>query len=564
MPRPGPRPYECIRRAWHSDSHQPLRGALIQEIFRVVNELHSTTTRRKKEWQEKLPIVVLRAEEILYSKANSEGEYAGVETLKTRLEDAVNTMIRREDSEEDGAYLIPCVEAALSLGCTPKKIPRGQRQGASRLLPNTTKRSSPISANTASFRPVIGKCIGEASNADCIPTPAGGAVHDKGSSSTFSLLGVQTLPMQDRGTNSALHMTTSSMFSPIGAPSGTSACYTSNVSLIAPQNFSFHNPHEVSHSVVTPSLPELGGLVQFLKAADAGRHARFPASETLQVSSQMQFNVNPESRALQFVDSMNSSGARMDTRFVRRDSGGSLGTATAVTSPASTVSRLSPEVGRELYTESDQPGRRSFGGVGAAGIDSVTCSAAQNCLPFPMDTGLIAQMQVHSNLSDNGHTCPVPKVGMPPFLPNCYRSDETSALQFNTLTALSATDTNPVSHTSVHDLQLRLGPPGKEPTSTSGQLPFSLLNCTEDASTSSWNDVRSLDWNNPSVTLSGGKKLGLFANSGCEVLPVLTVDASTAKRMRVDMPKRDVSVSSGGEQFLQYCELPPSRQFTWS
>ena len=34
MPRPGPRPYECVRRAWHSDRHQPIRGSLIQEIFR--------------------------------------------------------------------------------------------------------------------------------------------------------------------------------------------------------------------------------------------------------------------------------------------------------------------------------------------------------------------------------------------------------------------------------------------------------------------------------------------------------------------------------------------------
>ena len=34
MPRPGPRPYECVRRAWHSDRHQPMRGSIIQQIFR--------------------------------------------------------------------------------------------------------------------------------------------------------------------------------------------------------------------------------------------------------------------------------------------------------------------------------------------------------------------------------------------------------------------------------------------------------------------------------------------------------------------------------------------------
>ena len=40
--------------------------------FRVVHEIHSPATKRNKEWQEKLPVVVLRAEDIMYSKANSE------------------------------------------------------------------------------------------------------------------------------------------------------------------------------------------------------------------------------------------------------------------------------------------------------------------------------------------------------------------------------------------------------------------------------------------------------------------------------------------------------------
>jgi len=37
-----------------------------------VNEIHSSSTKKKKEYQEKLPVVVLKAEEIVYSKANSE------------------------------------------------------------------------------------------------------------------------------------------------------------------------------------------------------------------------------------------------------------------------------------------------------------------------------------------------------------------------------------------------------------------------------------------------------------------------------------------------------------
>ncbi|KAJ0794503.1 putative coactivator CBP, KIX domain superfamily [Helianthus annuus] len=131
MPRPGPRPYECVRRAWHSDRHQPMRGSLIQEIFRVVNEIHSSTTRKNKEWQDKLPIVVLKAEEIMYSKANSEAEYMDLETLWDRANDAINTIIRLDESTETGVFLQPCIEAALNLGCTPVRTSRSQRNNVS-------------------------------------------------------------------------------------------------------------------------------------------------------------------------------------------------------------------------------------------------------------------------------------------------------------------------------------------------------------------------------------------------------------------------------------------------
>ena len=40
-------------------------------VSRVVSEVHCCATKKNKEWQEKLPIVVLKAEEILYSKADS-------------------------------------------------------------------------------------------------------------------------------------------------------------------------------------------------------------------------------------------------------------------------------------------------------------------------------------------------------------------------------------------------------------------------------------------------------------------------------------------------------------
>ncbi|WJX95816.1 hypothetical protein P8452_77092 [Trifolium repens] len=127
MPRPGPRPYECVRRAWHSERHQPVRGSIIQQIFRVVTENHSSATKKNKEWQEKLPVVVLKAEEIMYSKANSEAEYVNSETLWDRLNDAVNTIIRRDETTETGDLLPPCVEAALNLGCKPVRTSRSDR-----------------------------------------------------------------------------------------------------------------------------------------------------------------------------------------------------------------------------------------------------------------------------------------------------------------------------------------------------------------------------------------------------------------------------------------------------
>ncbi|CAI9096646.1 OLC1v1032839C1 [Oldenlandia corymbosa var. corymbosa] len=143
MPRPGPRPYECVRRAWHSDRHLPLRGSLIQELFRIVNEVHSPSTRKNKEWQEKLPVVVLKAEEIMYSKANSEAEYVDLNTLWDRANDAINTIIRRDESTETGVLLQPCIEAALHLGCTPRKTSRSQRNNTPRCYLNPGNPETP-------------------------------------------------------------------------------------------------------------------------------------------------------------------------------------------------------------------------------------------------------------------------------------------------------------------------------------------------------------------------------------------------------------------------------------
>ncbi|VVB10698.1 unnamed protein product [Arabis nemorensis] len=101
MPKPGPRPIVC--------------------------EIHSQSTKKNTEWQEKLPVVVLRAEEIMYSKANSEAEYMDMSTLLDRTNDAINTIIRLDETTETGEFLQPCIEAALHLGCTPRRASRSQR-----------------------------------------------------------------------------------------------------------------------------------------------------------------------------------------------------------------------------------------------------------------------------------------------------------------------------------------------------------------------------------------------------------------------------------------------------
>ncbi|TYI48331.1 hypothetical protein E1A91_D13G240800v1 [Gossypium mustelinum] len=79
------------------------------------------------EWRDKILIVIVKAEEIMYSKANSENEYMNPETLWDRVNDAIDTIIRRDESTETGELLPPCVEAALNLGCYPVRYSRSQQ-----------------------------------------------------------------------------------------------------------------------------------------------------------------------------------------------------------------------------------------------------------------------------------------------------------------------------------------------------------------------------------------------------------------------------------------------------
>nr|VDD51527.1 unnamed protein product [Brassica oleracea] len=146
MPRLGPRPYECVKRAWHIDRHQPIRGFIIRQIFRLSMEAHSAATKKNKEWQEKLSVVVFKADEIMYSKSNSE-------VLILTLVLCVFVYHNLADfggltlTTETGPLLPPCVEAALNLGCTAVRASISQRHSnvQTYLCP---KFQQPVSAST--------------------------------------------------------------------------------------------------------------------------------------------------------------------------------------------------------------------------------------------------------------------------------------------------------------------------------------------------------------------------------------------------------------------------------
>ncbi|KAI5073882.1 hypothetical protein GOP47_0011895 [Adiantum capillus-veneris] len=414
MPRPGPRPYECIRRAWHSDSHQPLRGTLIHEIFRLVNELHSTSTRRKKEWQEKLPIVVLRAEEILYSKANSEGEYADVETLRSRLDDAVNTMIRREDGEEEGLYLVPCVEAALSLGCVPKKTPRSQRQGSSRQLLNVARRVAPAVRHAGKEDGNVAIYMDSLCSHSC---------------STFGLM-TQTVPLHDPDLHSLPH-TSNSSFCPVGAFWGPNPCHARDTTgSILPRSTSFPKTLDPHHPVVTALYPKQGALVQFLRETNASRFlGDSPLDVPLFGSPQKNFNVQ-ELRPQELLDPAERSGTRMASRF--------LNGYTATCPSDNRLSHTNPRLPWDGCADDFQ----KTGGPGGASSE----------------WGINLQANKCSSNSVNGLVGSVPKAERSLLTIRC-KSDK--ALN-NTVPTLSTNNNSTTSLWGDHDLQLRLGPPTSE------------------------------------------------------------------------------------------------------
>ncbi|PWA40148.1 hypothetical protein CTI12_AA565470 [Artemisia annua] len=81
-----------------------MRASLIEEIFGVVKEIHSSATKKNKEWQDKLPVAVLKADEIMYSKANSEVvrcclEHASLVAKTFLMSDCVVVEIKEPDPQ---------------------------------------------------------------------------------------------------------------------------------------------------------------------------------------------------------------------------------------------------------------------------------------------------------------------------------------------------------------------------------------------------------------------------------------------------------------------------------
>ncbi|KAL9224444.1 hypothetical protein vseg_000473 [Gypsophila vaccaria] len=246
MPRPGPRPYECVRRAWHSDRHQPIRGSIIQQVFRVVTEAHSSNTRKNREWQEKLPRVVLKAEEIMYSKANSEAEYVNADTLWERLNDAINTIIRRDESTETGQFLQPCIEAALVLGCVPVKASRSQRHSNPRSYLN------PRFQETAQASPVVSDKINNHGPFSQPPAPSGNQLNVPRSAmanqaSSFALSSSQMSPTTSYTAAQPVHQYQHQQSFPRPRPSVATE-YTSSLNLgsVYPLYHSSRFPNEES------------------------------------------------------------------------------------------------------------------------------------------------------------------------------------------------------------------------------------------------------------------------------------------------------------------------------
>eukprot|EP00249_Psilotum_nudum_P008411 c21251_g1_i8 orf=423-1850(-) len=455
MPRPGPRPYECTRRAWHSDSHQPLRGRLIQEIFRVVNELHSNSTRRNKEWQDKLPIVVLRAEEVLYSKANSEDEYMDLKTLPTRLGDAVNTMIRREDDDESGGpYLEPCVEAALSFGCTPKKASRGQRHWPPRLCNSSARRMGAHNlSSSVSSLPGGDQCSHESSSTTLPRLCTGLVMQENGSWSIYCATALPDLIKPDVNQNFVYHASPAPLFSGIDTQDF-GLCYPPHAGRLP----GFSRERELSESDISITISNRG-LPGVLRGAELGHQGRIVP-------------VGCPTTLLPLLPDVNQEGGIMvQSAVIPRTTTDAAGTLCANTqwphslfiassmasSPSSVVP--SPEIvaasTSRVYIDPN------------AHFATTRCKSLEGKLHFSVDTGLQFPIPCPTSYEKQANRTSGTAFPLSSRLARVGGYDEAvcsltsaPALERSSLVSAVREKESATSRMEMHDLQLRLGPPG--------------------------------------------------------------------------------------------------------
>ncbi|KAE8700131.1 Detected protein of unknown function [Hibiscus syriacus] len=81
----------------------------------------------------------------------NQAEYMDIKTLWDRTNDAINTIIRRNESAETGEFLQPCIEAARNLGCTTRRTLRSQRNCSPRCYLNPSAQEADCVASYSSF-----------------------------------------------------------------------------------------------------------------------------------------------------------------------------------------------------------------------------------------------------------------------------------------------------------------------------------------------------------------------------------------------------------------------------
>ncbi|CAA2953940.1 Hypothetical predicted protein [Olea europaea subsp. europaea] len=123
-----------------------------------------------------------------------QAEYSDLKTLWHRVNDAIDTIIRRDESSETGELLQPCIEAALYLGCTPRRSSRSQRNDTPRyyLRPDAPDAISVPPSNLDS------KLLGNYTSKSQLMLQYSKLMTSTAINSTFSSSNVDSLVVQNR------------------------------------------------------------------------------------------------------------------------------------------------------------------------------------------------------------------------------------------------------------------------------------------------------------------------------------------------------------------------------